>query len=122
DNLAARHNWSGNDELGLLAAPEDVFPITIAGGVSFRTFKRNLLVAIDLEKVDKRPIAVKFGGEYKYNNKFALRTGMDDGIFTAGLGYEFKMGEKNFLEFDYAFSSARVDEGSDHLFGFHYRF
>ena len=122
DNMAARYNWSPKDDLGLMAAPEDVFPIIIGGGVSFRTFQRNLLVAFDLEKVEKRPFAVKFGGEYKYNNKFALRTGFDDGILTAGIGYQFDLGVKNILEFDYAFSAARVDEGSDHLFGFHFKF
>ena len=122
DNMAARYNWSSNEDLGLIAAPEDVFPIIAGIGLSFRTFQRNLLVAVDFEKVEKRPLAIKFGGEYKYNNKFALRTGLDDGIITAGLGYQFDMGENNYLEFDYAFSNARVEEGSDHLFGFHFRF
>jgi len=122
ENLAARYNWSSNDNVGLVAAPEDVFPIIAGAGLSFRTFQRNLLVAFDLEKVEKRDVQVKFGGEYKYDNRFALRTGFDDGIFTAGLGYKFDLGENNFLEFDYAFSSSRVDEGDDHLFGFHYRF
>jgi len=122
DNMAARYNWTAKDVPGLLAAPEDVFPIIFGAGVSFRTFQRNLLVAFDLEKVEKRPVAVKFGGEYRYNDRFALRAGFDDGIFTAGLGYQFELGVENILEFDYAFSAARVDEGSDHLFSFHFRF
>lgn len=122
DNMAARYNWTAKNVPGLLAAPEDAFPIIFGGGVSFRTFQRKLLVAFDLEKVEKRPAAVKFGGEYIYNNKFALRAGLDDGIITAGLGYQFDLGVKNILEFDYAFSRARVEEGSDHIFGFHFRF
>jgi len=122
NNLAAEYKWSSNDNPNLSSAPADKFPYIVTGGVSFKTFQRNLLVALDLEKVEKRAISVKFGGEYRYNNKFALRTGLDDGIITAGLGYQFDLGENNILEFDYAFSSARVEEGSDHLFGFHFKF
>jgi len=121
DNMAARYNWTSKAP-GLTAAPEDVFPIIFGVGLSFRTFQRNLLVAFDLEKVDKRAVAVKFGGEYKYDNKFALRAGLDDGIVTAGLGYQFDLGAKNVMEFNYAFTAARVDEGSDHIFGFHFKF
>ena len=121
-NMAAEYKWSSNDNPNMTSAPDDKFPIIYCGGLSFKAFQRKLLVAFDLEKVDMRPIAVRIGGEYEYNKKFALRAGIDDGIITTGLGYHFDLGEKNILEFDYAFSSARVEEGSDHLFGFHFKF
>lgn len=121
-NMAAEYRWTSNKNPNMTSAPDDKFPLIYCGGISFKSFQRKLLFAFDLEKVDMRPIAVRFGGEYVYNNKFALRTGFDDGIITGGIGYHFSMGAANILEFDYAFSSARVDEGSDHLFGFHFKF
>jgi hypothetical protein len=122
NNLAARYIWGASEVSDLLAAPEDKFPIIYGGGLSFRTLQRKLLMAVDLEKVEKRPIIAKFGGEFSYNDQFALRAGLNDGVITAGLGYQFKAGIKNILIFNYAFSGERVGEGNDHLFGFHFKF
>jgi hypothetical protein len=38
------------------------------------------------------------------------------------MGYQFNVGVEGEFSFDYAFSAARVGEGSDHLIGLHYTF
>ncbi len=122
NNLAARYIWGASEVSSLVAAPEDKFPVIYGGGLSFKTFQRNLLMSVDLEKVEKRPIIVRLGGEFNYNDQFALRAGLNDGVLTAGLGYQFKFGARNILIFNYAFSNERIGEGNDHLFGFQIKF
>ena len=46
-----------------------------------------------------------------------LRAGYGDGRLAAGTGYLFAVG-KHQLAIDYAFSTDKADEGSEHIFSF----
>jgi hypothetical protein len=113
-NIAAKYRWETEGE-GLTASRDDKFPITFAFGGSCRAFNKKLLIAIDLEKNTEQDALVRFGGEYELYDRLLLRSGINDGIFTAGAGFKFLIRDV-ILYVNYAFSSERSEEGNDHLF------
>lgn len=94
---------------------EDKIPIEFGLGMSARLMDRRLLVATDLVKNTKQGVALHLGGEYFVKPEFALRGGFSDGRFTVGTGYLFNLVDR-VLGIDYAFSTDRADEGSEHVF------
>ncbi|MDZ4722794.1 MAG: PorV/PorQ family protein [candidate division Zixibacteria bacterium] len=102
---------------GLGFEQKDAIPVEIGIGLSSRFLKRKLLLASDISKNAKQAIVPHFGAEYSLSPEFALRAGYGDERLTAGTGYVFHIGKK-LLAIDYAFSTDRVDEGSEHIFSF----
>ena len=96
----------------------DKVPIEATLGVSARFLNRRLLTAADLSKNEKQPFIVHLGSEYFVTREFAVRAGYYQSRLTAGTGYVFNFGEKLTLAVDYAFTTDRVDEGSEHIFSF----
>lgn len=96
---------------------EDKIPTEFGLGTSARFLDRHLLVATDFTKNTEQGVAVHLGAEYFVKPEFALRSGFSDGRFTVGTGYLFKLADRA-IAIDYAFSSDRVDEGSEHIFSF----
>ena len=96
---------------------EDKIPIEIGLGTSARLMDRRLIVASDLVKNTEQGLAFHLGSEYFVKPEFALRGGFSDGRFTVGTGYVFKLVDR-VLGIDYAFSTDRADEGSEHVFSF----
>ena len=131
-NFAAKYPWE-SQSTGLAATQSDKFPISLGIGGSFKTLKRKLLIASDFEvqvktvewdvsssegtttnKETYTDAFVRVGGEYKVMDKLLLRTGLNNGTFTAGAGFLFKLSSST-LQFNYAFSSDKADEGEDHV-------
>ena len=102
---------SGDDALSGLATA------SVTLGASARFLNKKLLVASDVLKNEKQAAEFHAGAEYYLVPEFALRTGYGDGRFTAGTGYMFKF-SGHFLAVDYAFSTDKADEGSEHIFSF----
>jgi hypothetical protein len=96
---------------------EDRVPIEIGLAASARFLDRKLLVASDLVKIEKQDPVWHVGAEYFVRPEFALRSGYYQGRFTAGTGYVFTIGSTT-LAVDYAFTTDRVDEGSEHIISF----
>jgi hypothetical protein len=96
---------------------DDKVPVEFGLGVSGRLLDRCLVLSTDLRKVEHQSIRLHAGTEYFVTQDFMLRAGYSDKRFTAGTGYLFKLGGKA-LSIDYAFSTDRVDEGSEHIFSF----
>jgi hypothetical protein len=117
-NLAAKYPWMSNDywesQGGRGVSFDDKFPLAFAVGLSFRSFEKKLLVVTDLEKNVEQQMVLRFGGEYNLNDRLMLRSGLNDGTITAGIGLVQPFNRFS-LGFDYAFSAEQVDEGSDHL-------
>lgn len=121
--LGARYKWNNEDyykdKEG--SVQEDDIPWEIGVGVSARFFDRKLLVATDIRKnVEQNPF-FHAGAEYILYRQFVLRSGFSDGRFTAGTGYSFDIGSA-VIGVDYAFSTDKADEGSEHIFSFEWRF
>ena len=126
-----KYKWE-TEGAGLTASQDDAFPQVYGLGASCRAFKRRLLVAFDAEwwlsKLQERDdsgqtvdrgwksvdVPVRFGAEYKVTDMLLLRTGMNQGIITAGAGFRFNL-QNLALSIDYAFSNDRVGEGDDHI-------
>jgi len=102
-----------SDDLG--SEQTDEVPIEFGLGTSARFLQRRLLVAADLLKSAHQGAAFHAGAEYYVSQEFALRGGFSDGRLTAGTGYLFKV-SGNQLAIDYAFSTDKADEGSEHIF------
>ena len=100
----------------------DDVPVEGVLAVSARFFKRKLLAAVDVSKNTKQDFVLHLGAEYFVVPQFALRSGYYQSRFTAGTGYTIKINEKTMLGVDYAFTTDRVDEGSEHIFSFNLLF
>ncbi len=100
---------------------DDDVPLEFGLGASARFFQRRLLLTFDLLKNEKQSMAFRTGSEYFVTPEFMLRAGYGDSRLTAGTGYIFQIGD-NGLAIDYAFSTDRVDEGSEHIFSFDFLF
>ena len=100
---------------------EDKVPIEFGLGASARFLQRKLLVAADLVKNSQQGAAFHGGAEYFVRPEFALRGGFSDGRFTAGTGYVFNLADR-LVAIDYAFTTDKVDEGSEHVFSFEFLF
>ena len=123
-HMEAKYIWNNEDYLlrytegnQFGVEQEDKVPTVIGLGGSARFFERKLLVAADMRKNAEQDLAFHGGLEYTLIPEAALRGGYSDGRFTAGAGYLFKMG-RHTLAVDYAFSTDRADEGSEHIFSF----
>jgi hypothetical protein len=121
-HLAAKYRWDNHNyrlEFGGAATgdseQDDKVPVEAGLGVSARFFQRRLLVAADVLKNEKQGPFFHGGAEYLIVPEFAVRGGYSDGRFTAGAGFIFHI-DKRTLAIDYAFSTDKVDEGSEHIF------
>jgi len=121
-HLAAEYSWNNRnyitqyrDPAALSTNQDDAVPLEIGLGGSARFFERKLLVAVDVRKNKKQDPFFHAGAEYLVSPEFAIRGGFSDGRFTAGTGYIFDVAN-HVLAIDYAFSTDKVDEGSEHIF------
>jgi len=95
----------------------DEVPIEFGLGVSGRILQRHLLLATDVRKNLEQNPEFHAGAEYFVTPEFMLRAGYSDKRLVAGTGYMFQIGKKA-LAIDYAFSTDKADEGSEHIFSF----
>ncbi|MFZ5979462.1 MAG: PorV/PorQ family protein [Candidatus Zixiibacteriota bacterium] len=96
---------------------DDKVPIEVGLGAAARFIKKKLLVAVDVLKNEEQSAEFHSGAEYFLKPEFALRAGFGDKRFTVGTGYVFNIGRQA-LAIDYAFSTDKADEGSEHIFSF----
>lgn len=121
--LGAKYRWNSenfvltNSNFGDPRLQEDKIPLEVALGLSARFLDRSLLLATDIKKNEKQSPFFHAGAEYLPKKDIALRGGYSAGRLTAGAGYIFSLG-KNSLAIDYAFSTDKADEGSEHIFSF----
>ena len=122
-NIAAKFRWNSDDFNRAYGGPsggtdkEDAVPLEVALGISTRVLETKLMLTSDLVVNDKQAAMFHAGAEYVVTPLFAVRAGFDDGRLTAGTGYLFEFSGYK-LAADYAFSSDKADEGSEHIFSF----
>jgi len=93
----------------------DEFPVLYLAGIRYITPYEWLRVHYDFENSIKIGSKHRLGVEAVYKNLLALRTGLNNGNFTAGAGMGFKLW-RWMSRLDYAFIPSVVDEGSSHIF------
>lgn len=125
-NLGGTDRWNTGDYYaqygGVGVSINDNHLISIKGGVSALFLDRSMLVGVDVEKYEDQDIRLSAGGEYTYDNTFALRAGYSNGRMALGGGIKKTFIYYN-LSVDYAFVGAVDGEAPDHLFtlGFAFR-
>ncbi len=100
---------------------DDDVPVEIGLGAAARFLDRKLLVATDVLKNMEQDPDLHAGAEYYISEQLAFRGGFSAGRLTAGTGYMFRLG-KQVLLIDYAFSTDKADEGSEHIFSIDLQF
>ncbi|MCP4684765.1 MAG: PorV/PorQ family protein [bacterium] len=122
-DVAKKFRWNSEEYVlahttgGLATEQEDDVPVEFGLGVSGRLLDRRLLLTSDFVRNSKQGPRIHAGAEFYVMPVFALRTGFSDGRFTAGTGYLFKISKRQ-LVIDYAFTTDKADEGSEHIFSF----
>jgi len=76
---------------------------------------------VDVRKNTKQSLDFHAGAEYQVAPEFAVRGGFSAGRFTVGTGYLFNLKHYQ-LAVDYAFSTDRAGEGSEHIFSMDFLF
>lgn len=122
-NIGAKYRWDTGDISGnsLGVIQEDQFPVEFGLGLSARFLDRKLILSVDGTKNTEQSFELRSGAEYFLYPEFALRSGYSDGRFAAGTGYVISVGERA-IAVDYAFSTDKVGEGSEHIFSFDFLF
>ncbi|MFH1372460.1 MAG: PorV/PorQ family protein [bacterium] len=127
-NIAAEYRWNNHNYLVKYRNPEalstdqdDPVPLEFGLGGSARFLERKLLAAVDVRKNTKQSFDFHAGAEYQVAPEFTVRSGFSAGRFTAGTGYMFDLKHYK-LAVDYAFSTDRVGEGSEHIFSMDFLF
>jgi len=122
-HLGVKFPWNSQDYNAVYGSgaigyeQDDEVPFQIGLGASARFMQRKLLLATDVTKNEKQNIVFHGGSEYYITKEFALRAGYGNSRFSAGTGYLFKV-ENITMAIDYAFSTDKADEGSEHIFSF----
>lgn len=122
-NLGMKYPWNSQKFNALYRGDnrgfeqDDKVPLEIGLGGSARAIKSKLLLAVDVVKNEEQGAVFRGGTEFMITPGFAVRGGYGDKRFTAGTGYIFRFG-KQLLAIDYAFSTDKADEGSEHIFSF----
>ena len=118
-NIGARYRWDSSemDSNSLGVIQDDKVPIEFGLGASAKFLKQKLILAVDLSKNVEQSFVPRVGAEYMAYADLALRAGYSDSRLAAGTGYKFNLGNR-LLGIDYAFSTDKADEGSEHIFSF----
>lgn len=95
----------------------EVFPMQFRFGAATRFMDDKLTISSDVAKIAGwGSTHLNFGVEYQALNYVALRSGMEEGRFTVGVGF-------NFRQTGIDYSSARFSElGTNHRFAVNYTF
>ncbi len=122
-NIAKSYRWNSEEYVfryttsGLGREQTDDFPIEVGLGVSGRWLDEQLLTTIDVVQDAELDPRLHAGAEYALTPEVFLRGGFANGRLTAGTGFIFRLGGR-LVALDYAFSTDRADEGSEHIFSF----
>jgi hypothetical protein len=126
-NLGGKLRWTSENYVnihttgGFTFITEDDIPTEISLGGAAKLFEKKLLMALDLLKIEHQSLYLNLGSEYRLTPEFSIRAGLNNSRLTVGTGYAVKFGSST-LMIDYAFSSDKADEGSEHIFSFDYMF
>ncbi|MCK5683647.1 PorV/PorQ family protein [bacterium] len=97
-NIGTKMKWD------TASARSDEIPFNIALGISYKAYE-NLMFAFDVDKTNDLDTKLNFGVEGTIKDNFAVRTGSNDGDFTAGVGLIFDN-----WNMDYAWSDSELGD------------
>ncbi len=85
-DINAQYSWNSDSLFDLGSTTINQFPTVYTAGAGIDVKKYDTLVVIDVFKNSKSDTGVRFGLENRTLDTLILRTGMNDGDFTAGFG------------------------------------
>ena len=109
-NIAGILKWSTGHKDRVLSASKM--------GANYKFLQDRLMLALDIDILEKQDAKLHFGSEYLVWEDIFLRLGLNNESFTAGIGYQIYL-----FQFDYGFVlDANESLGSEHQISFIVRF
>ncbi|MDZ7265574.1 MAG: hypothetical protein ONB16_13450 [candidate division KSB1 bacterium] len=119
--INAKYNWKTDKVWEKDIDKIDRFPTTYRAGIACRYPYPWLLLAVDVEKNNQQDWKYFVGTEALFQNKFAIRAGVNNGSPTLGGGYQFQLFARP-VQIQYAFITEKYDVASEHIFSWHFQF
>ncbi|UCE04801.1 MAG: hypothetical protein JSW07_14405 [bacterium] len=120
-DLNAKYDWKTDKVWEKDIDKIDRFPRTYRGGIAINWPYQWLIFAFDIEKNNKQDAKYFFGIEALPISKIALRAGLNNGSFSGGAGYTFKILNRN-AQIQYALVTKKYDVASEHIFSWLFEF
>lgn len=119
--INAKYNWKTDKVWEKDIDKIDRFPTTYRAGVACRYPYPWLLLAFDIEKNNQQDWKYFMGTEAWFQNKLAVRAGLNNGSPTLGGGYQFRLFARP-VQIQYAFVTEKYDVASEHIFSWQFQF
>ena len=120
-DLNAKYSWKTDKLHEKDIEKIDRFPRTFRGGIAVYWEKRKTLFAFDLEKNNQQDSRYFVGIEMQPMSGVVLRTGLNNGNFAGGAGYQFNLFNR-IAQIQYAIVTKDYDVASEHVFSWIFEF
>lgn len=116
-DFGARFSWNSEPLYERGSSVTDKFPEVYTAGACLNIERFDTIVLLDIFKNTKSEPGYRVGLENRYIDRIAIRCGIDDGSFTAGLGIWFPL-IQNVGRLDYAIGTSDIDPEIAHIISF----
>jgi len=120
-DLNAKYDWKTDKVWERDITKMDRFPKTYRGGIAVNWPYEWLLLAFDFEKNNQQDGKYFVGIEAVPISQIAVRSGLNNGNFACGAGYNFEVLKFN-TKIQYAFATKDYDVASEHIFSWLFEF
>jgi len=120
-NLNAKYEWKTEKVYEKDIEKIDRFPRTYRGGIAIFLPYKQMLVAVDLEDNNQQHGKYYVGIEAQPISNVVVRTGLNNGNFAGGAGYQFHIFKRR-AHIQYALVTKDYDVSSEHVFSWTFMF
>jgi len=107
-DFGAHYSWNSESLYERGSSITDKFPTVYTAGACLNIERFNTIVLFDIFKNTKSEPGYRVGLENRYIDRIAIRCGIDDGCFTAGVGIRFPLIQNEGC-LDYAIGTSDID-------------
>ena len=112
-DVGTRINWDTTGLFSRNVQRRETLPRSITIGTAYRFWMQRITVAADLDAAQRRDTEAHIGAEFKLPGRFAARTGLRGGRFTAGTGIVTAYRSAS-VRLNYVYLNDRIGAGNTH--------
>ena len=120
-DVGSKYTWNTEKLWERGTTRVDRFPRGFRVGVAFQLPEEGVIGALDLEKNQKQDWRYHLGFEVTSNDKMAFRGGLNNGEFSFGVGFKYRVFKK-ISKLDYAYVVNKVAARGDHFVSWSFLF